>query len=86
MWAKYIRKIMDMNNWNAHLLVHVHEKFGYSDAAVLEVCFPVTDVKLKPNGFNASSNIFPETASTLQWQSTVVYSVEPVLTSHMVAH
>ena len=36
-WAKYIRRIMDVNNWNGHLLVHIHEKFGYSDTAVLEV-------------------------------------------------
>ena len=37
-WAKYIRKVMDMNNYKAHLLVHVHEKFGYCDATALQVC------------------------------------------------
>ena len=37
-WAKYIRKVMDANNWKGHLLVHVHEKYGYSDATALEVC------------------------------------------------
>ena len=36
-WAKYIRKVMDINNWKGHLLVHVHEKFGYCDVTALEV-------------------------------------------------
>ena len=36
-WAKYIRKVMDANNWKGHLLVHVHEKYGYCDATALEV-------------------------------------------------
>ena len=36
-WAKYIRKVMDDNEWKAHLLVHVHEKFGYCDVTALEV-------------------------------------------------
>ena len=37
MWARYIRKVMDLNNYNAHLLVHVHEKFGYAEATALQV-------------------------------------------------
>ena len=37
MWARYIRKVMDENNWKGHLLVHVHEKFGYCDATALHV-------------------------------------------------
>ena len=37
-WARYIRKIMDMNKWKGHLLVHVHEKFGFADSATLHVC------------------------------------------------
>ncbi|XP_071491076.1 uncharacterized protein [Diadema antillarum] len=36
MWARYIRKIMDDNKWKGHLLVHVHEKFGYCDATALQ--------------------------------------------------
>ncbi|XP_052779242.1 uncharacterized protein LOC128216661 [Mya arenaria] len=36
-WAKYIRKVMDDAKWKGHLLVHVHEKFGYLDATALEV-------------------------------------------------
>jgi hypothetical protein len=36
-WAKYIRKIMDDHKWKGHLLIHVHEKFGYSDATALQV-------------------------------------------------
>ncbi|WAR25885.1 hypothetical protein MAR_011589 [Mya arenaria] len=36
-WAKYIREVMDDAEWKGHLLVHVHEKFGYLDATALEV-------------------------------------------------
>ena len=36
-WAKYIRKTMDANKWKGHLLVHIHEKYGYADASQLEV-------------------------------------------------
>ncbi|VDI59828.1 Hypothetical predicted protein [Mytilus galloprovincialis] len=36
-WAKHIRKVMDANNFNGHLLVHVHEKFGYCDVVALQV-------------------------------------------------
>ena len=39
MWARYIRKVMDLNNYKAHLLVHVHEKFGYAEATALQVSF-----------------------------------------------
>ena len=35
--TKYIRKKMNANNWNGHLLIHVHEKFGFSDYTALEV-------------------------------------------------
>lgn len=35
-WAKFFRQIMKDNHWNGHLLVHVHEKFGYGDATALE--------------------------------------------------
>ena len=41
-WARSIRKVMDANKWNAHLLVHVHEKFGFADSTALHVrnlCF-----------------------------------------------
>ena len=37
-WAKYMRKIMDANNWNGHLLVHVHQKFDLCEATQLQVC------------------------------------------------
>ena len=36
-WALYIRKAMEMNKWNGHLLVHVHEKFGFADSTALHV-------------------------------------------------
>ena len=36
-YAMYIRKVMNQNNWKGHLLVHVHEKFGYCNATALEV-------------------------------------------------
>ncbi|WAR25886.1 hypothetical protein MAR_011590 [Mya arenaria] len=36
-WAKYMRQVMDDAKWKGHLLVHVHEKFGYLDATALEV-------------------------------------------------
>ena len=37
-WTKYIRKVMWDNNWkDGHLLIHVHEKFGYCDATALQV-------------------------------------------------
>ena len=39
LWAKYIRKVMDDNDWKGKLLVHVHEKFGYCDTTALEVIF-----------------------------------------------
>ncbi|XP_022087561.1 uncharacterized protein LOC110977603 [Acanthaster planci] len=36
LWAKYIRQIMDANNWQGHLLVHVHEKFGFCYASQIQ--------------------------------------------------
>jgi len=36
-WARYFRKLMAANNFKGHLLVHVHEKFGYCDVTALEV-------------------------------------------------
>ena len=36
-WARVIRKVMNANKWEAHLLVHVHEKFGLADATALQV-------------------------------------------------
>ncbi|XP_038047650.1 uncharacterized protein LOC119721761 [Patiria miniata] len=36
-FAKYIRKVMMDNKWEADLLVHVHEKYGYCDATALQV-------------------------------------------------
>ncbi|XP_038049048.1 uncharacterized protein LOC119722788 isoform X1 [Patiria miniata] len=42
-WAKYIRQTMDENNWKGHLLVHVHEKFGYCDATALQVLMDGAD-------------------------------------------
>ncbi|XP_071792418.1 uncharacterized protein [Asterias amurensis] len=36
-FAKYIRKVMDANDWKGNLLVHVHEKYGYCDATALQV-------------------------------------------------
>ncbi|KAJ8051178.1 hypothetical protein HOLleu_04643 [Holothuria leucospilota] len=43
MWARYIRKVMDDNKWKGHLLVHVHEKFGYCDATALQVLMDGAD-------------------------------------------
>ncbi|KAJ8048155.1 hypothetical protein HOLleu_00343 [Holothuria leucospilota] len=43
MWARYIRKVMDHNKWKGHLLVHVHEKFGYCDATALQVLMDGAD-------------------------------------------
>lgn len=37
MWAKFFRKIMNDHKWKGHLLGHVHEKFGYSEATALQV-------------------------------------------------
>jgi len=42
-WAKYIRRCMDENDWKGHLLVHVHEKFGYCDATALQVLMDGAD-------------------------------------------
>jgi len=42
-WAKYIRKTMDDHDWKGHLLVHVHEKFGYCDATALQVLMDGAD-------------------------------------------
>jgi len=42
-WAKYIRRCMDENHWKGHLLVHVHEKFGYCDATALQVLMDGAD-------------------------------------------
>ncbi|XP_064641872.1 uncharacterized protein LOC135496469 [Lineus longissimus] len=37
MWVKHIRATMKDNGWaDGQLLVHVHEKFGYGDATVLQ--------------------------------------------------
>lgn len=36
-YAKYIRKVMLDNKWNANLLVHSHQKWGYCDATALQV-------------------------------------------------
>lgn len=38
-WAQLIRAAMDANEWKGHLLAHVHEKYGFSDASQLQVCF-----------------------------------------------
>ncbi|XP_022093111.1 uncharacterized protein LOC110980590 [Acanthaster planci] len=43
MWARYIRKVMEDNKWKGHLLVHVHEKFGYCDATALQVLMDGAD-------------------------------------------
>ncbi|XP_038054925.1 uncharacterized protein LOC119727133 [Patiria miniata] len=43
MWAKYIRKVMTDHGWKGHLLVHVHEKFGYCDATALHVLMDGAD-------------------------------------------
>ncbi|CAG2220393.1 unnamed protein product [Mytilus edulis] len=42
-WAKHIRKVMNANNFKGHLLVHVHEKFGYCDAVALQVLMDGAD-------------------------------------------
>ncbi len=36
-WAKFIRRVMGANNWDGHLLGHIHEKWGYAEASQLEV-------------------------------------------------
>ena len=36
-WSRYIRKVMDDNNWKGHLLVHVHEKYQCCESTALEV-------------------------------------------------
>ncbi|XP_038047834.1 uncharacterized protein LOC119721951 [Patiria miniata] len=43
MWARYIRKVMDDHKWKGHLLVHVHEKFGYCDVTALQVLMDGAD-------------------------------------------
>ena len=35
--TRFMRKVMDDNNFKGHFLVHFHEKFGYKDASALEV-------------------------------------------------
>ncbi|CAC5393052.1 unnamed protein product [Mytilus coruscus] len=42
-WAKHIRKVMEANHFKGHLLVHVHEKFGYCDAVALQVLMDGAD-------------------------------------------
>ena len=37
-WTWSIRKVMDANKWRAHILVHVHEKFGFAESTALHVC------------------------------------------------
>ncbi|KAH3723975.1 hypothetical protein DPMN_049773 [Dreissena polymorpha] len=44
-WAKFICKVMDSVNWKGHLLVQVHEKFGYMDATALAVRPTITPSK-----------------------------------------
>jgi len=36
LWSKYIRQMMNEHNWNAHLLVHIHQKYGLQDATNLK--------------------------------------------------
>ena len=36
-WARFIRRVMEENNWDGHLLGHIHEKWGYAEASQLEV-------------------------------------------------
>ena len=38
-WTRYMRKIMKDNNWDGHILVHVHDRYGYADATQLEVMY-----------------------------------------------
>ena len=35
--TRFLRKVMDDNKHDGHLLTHVHEKFGYKDASSIEV-------------------------------------------------
>ncbi|XP_071485516.1 uncharacterized protein [Diadema antillarum] len=43
MWAKYIRMVMDANDWKGHLLAHVHEKFGLCDMTALQILMDGAD-------------------------------------------
>ncbi|XP_072177566.1 uncharacterized protein [Diadema setosum] len=43
MWARYIRMVMDANDWKGHLLAHVHEKFGLCDMTALQVLMDGAD-------------------------------------------
>ncbi len=36
-WTRFIRKVMTANNWDGHLLGHIHEKWGYAEASQIEV-------------------------------------------------
>ncbi|XP_074660428.1 uncharacterized protein LOC141912902 [Tubulanus polymorphus] len=35
-WSRFLRQIMDNNDWKGHLLVHTHEKYGLCDATNLK--------------------------------------------------
>ncbi|XP_033630720.1 uncharacterized protein LOC117292690 [Asterias rubens] len=35
-WTKYIRQVMKDNGWNGHLLVHIHERYGFTEASVMQ--------------------------------------------------
>ena len=36
-WSRFIRRVMDGNKWKGHLLVHIHERYGFSEASVMQV-------------------------------------------------
>lgn len=42
-WAKSIRQIIDKHNSKAHLIVHIHERYGLSDMAALQALMDGAD-------------------------------------------
>jgi len=42
-WTRSIRQIMDKNRCKAHLLVHVHERYGFCDSTVLQALMDGAD-------------------------------------------
>lgn len=36
-WTKMMRRVANLNDWDALILVHVHERFGFADSTALHV-------------------------------------------------
>ena len=68
--TRFIKKVMDDYQYDGHLLVHVHEQFGYKDASTLEVTIPpFFPSSIFPSSFHS---IFPSSITHSLYKTNIV--------------